>query len=377
VNVRNSQTVHIEASLAKQRVTLKEVATSAGVSYQTVSKVINHQVQVSRDTEDRIWQVVQELGYRPNYTARSLRSQRSYTLGYSWPPAPPDQANPILDQFLQSMFMAAEERGYYLLCFPYHADRTRQLAAYGELIDTGRVDGFILSSIEYNDPRVLFLSERNFPFVAFGRSNPEMDFPWIDVDGAAGIQMAVSHLLACGFTRIAALAWPETSRVGNNRMEGYFKALKTAGIEPNPHWIRRGEGRFAFGYRATQELLDLPKAERPNALITLNDPMAIGAMQAARERGLEVGVDFAIAGFDDAPMVQYLDPPLTSVRQPIWEVGQQIIPMLLSYLELGKPPVPSEILVTPRLIVRASSGIQNQAIIEQAVLQGGDGKTRE
>jgi DNA-binding LacI/PurR family transcriptional regulator len=100
-------------------------------------------------------------------------------------------------------------------------------------------------------------------------------------------------------------------------------------------------------------------------------------MQAARERGLAVGTDFAIAGFDDAPMVQYLDPPLTSVRQPIWEVGQQIIPMLLQYLELGKPPVPSEILVTPKLVVRASSSKQNQALIHQAAAQGGDRKTSE
>ena len=86
--------------MARPRVTLKEVATSAGVSYQTVSKVINHQVQVSKDTEQRIWQAVRDLAYHPNYTARSLRSQRSFTLGYSWPPSPPDQANPILDQFL-------------------------------------------------------------------------------------------------------------------------------------------------------------------------------------------------------------------------------------------------------------------------------------
>jgi DNA-binding LacI/PurR family transcriptional regulator len=270
------------------------------------------------------------------------------------------------------MFTAAEERGYYLLCFPHHADRAGQLAAYGDLIDTGRVDGFILSSVEYDDPRILFLKERNFPFAVFGRSNPGLDFPHIDVDGAAGIYMAVTHLLECGFTRIAALAWPETSQVGNNRMEGYFRALEAAGIPPNPQWIRRGEGRYAFGYQAAKELLDLPEADRPTALITLNDPMAIGAMQAARERGLAVGVNFAIAGFDDAPMVQYLNPPLTSVRQPIWEVGQQIIPMLLKYLELGIPPEPNEILVTPQLIVRASSCFRNQGNMGQTVMQGGE-----
>jgi DNA-binding LacI/PurR family transcriptional regulator len=148
--------------MAKQRITLKEVANSIGVSYQTVSKVINHQAQVSKDTEERIWQVVRELGYRPNFTARSLRSQRSYSLGYTWAPSPPDQSNPILDQFLHSMFQAAEKQGYYLLCFPFHKDPSQQLAAYRELIDTGRVDGFVLSGVEYNDPRVLFLQERDF-----------------------------------------------------------------------------------------------------------------------------------------------------------------------------------------------------------------------
>jgi len=341
--------------LAKQRATLKDVATAVGVSYQTVSKVVNHQVQVSKDTEERIWHTVHQLGYRPNFTARSLRSQRSRTLGYTWPPSPPDQANPILDQFLQSMFMAAEERGYYLLCFPFHADRAKQLASYGELIDTGRVDGFILSSVEYNDPRVLFLQEQIFPFVAFGRSNPELDFPWIDVDGAAGVSKVVNHLLGLGHRRIAALAWPDNSRVGNNRMDGYLSAMKAAGIRPLPEWIKRGEGRYAFGYKAAQELLDLPAECRPTALITLNDPMAIGAMQAVRERGLEIGKDIAIAGFDDAPMVQFLNPPLTSVRQPIAAVGQQIIPMLLDYVETGILPEPDEVLVEPQLIIRAST----------------------
>lgn len=345
--------------MPKQRVTLKEVATSAGVSYQTVSKVINHQVQVSKETEERIWQAVQELGYRPNYTARSLRSKRSFTIGYSWPSTPPGHGNPILEQFLQSMFVAAEERGYYLLCFPYHPDPARLLATYSELIDTGRVDGFVLSSVEYNDPRILLLQESNFPFVAFGRSNPELDFPWLDVDGAAGIAMAVTHLLQLGHQRIGALAWPETSRVGNNRMEGYFSALQSAGVIPDPAWIRRGEGRYAFGYSAALELLSLPKGRRPTALITLNDLMAIGAMQAVHDKGLKVGSQFAIAGFDDAPMVQYLNPPLTSVRQPIWEVGQRIIPMLLEYIERGQPPEPPCLLIDPQLIVRGSTGGNN------------------
>src|SRR5512143_2076667 len=261
--------------MTQRRVTLKDVANSAGVSYQTVSKVINHQVQVTRETEQRIWQAVEALKYRPNHIARALRSRRSHTIGYSWAPFPHDQANPILDQFLQSIFEAAEERGYYLLCFPYHADPQEHLSTYCELIDTGRVDGFIISNVEYQDPRGLKLMERNFPFVAFGHSDPELTFPWIDVDGAAGVAMAVNHLLDLGHTRIAALAWSEDSRTGNDRMGGYFQALRAAGITPEPCWIARGEGRFSFGYQATLELLHLHEQVRPTALVALNDAMAI------------------------------------------------------------------------------------------------------
>lgn len=341
--------------MIKARVTLKEVATTAGVSYQTVSKVINKQVQVSKETEERIWNAVQELGYHPNYTARSLRAQRSFTIGYSWPPSPTGQPNPILDQFLQSMFIAAEERGYYLLSFPYHADPQKLLDTYGGLIHSGRVDGFVLSSVENNDARIRLLLEKAFPFVAFGRGQADQDFPWIDVDGGYGIQQAVDHLVKLGHRKIGALAWPESSRVGNNRMDGYFNGLVEHGLEPNPAWIRRGEGRFASGYTSTRELLDLPDEIRPTALITMNDMMAVGAMQAAKEAGLQIGRDFAIAGFDDSPMVQYLDPPLTSVRQPVWEVGQQIIPMLLTFIETGQLPEPCSMMVSPKLIVRGST----------------------
>lgn len=339
----------------KRHVTLKQVASSAGVSYQTVSKVLNRQIQVSKETEDRIWEAARTLGYRPSFVARSLRAQRAFTIGYSWPPSPPDQENIVLDQFLQSMFLAAEERGYYLLCFPYHADPDKHLATYNELIETRRVDGFVLSNIEYNDPRIKLLLDCNFPFVAFGRSNPDLVFPWIDVDGGLGIRQSMQHLLEKGHRRIAALAWPLDSRVGNNRMEGYFSALHEAGIVPDDAWVKRGEGVFEFGYKATMELLDLPDDRRPTALIALNDMMALGASQAAKDRGYKVGSDFAVTGFDDAPMVQYTFPPLTTLRQPITEIGQRIISMLMEYINLGRMPENPTMLVAPQLIVRDST----------------------
>jgi len=335
-------------------VTIKDVADKACVSYQTVSKVINGKVQVSKETESRIWQAIEELGYRPSHTARSLRSKRTHTIGYSWPPTPQDQENPILDQFLQSMFLAAERGGYYLLAFPHHSEYGNLLDAYSELIVTGRVDGFILSSIDYDDPRINFLLERKFPFVAFGRSNPDLKFPYIDVDGGEGLAMAIHHLLEQGHQRIATLAWPETSRVGNNRLEGYFRALASAGISISNEWIARGEGSFSFGYSATCHWLDLPAGDRPTAIVALCDIMAIGAMQAARDRGIRVGTDLAITGFDNGPMAKYFTPPLTSLHQPVWEIGDRVINMLLTILE-GKDPDPYCELLLPQLIIRESS----------------------
>ncbi len=335
------------------KVTLKAVALRAGVSYQTVSKVLNGQLQVAPETRQRILEAVQALGYRPNQIARNMRVKRSFMIGYSWVQTSPNQVNHILDQFLTSMVREAEAAGYHLLPFPYREGQ-EQVADYRELIDTGRVDGFVLTSVNYNDPRIHFLMERGFPFVAFGRSNPELDFPWVDVDGADGTRQAVEYLFSRGHRRIAALAWPEDSRVGNERLQGYFQGLQSAGIEICPACLLRGEGTFDVGREMTLRLLDLPAQNRPTALIALNDTMAIGAMYAARERGLEVGRDLAIIGFDDAPMVQYLYPPLSSIRQPIAEAGRKCVEMLVTCLE-GKPLTEKQVLLTPRLILRASA----------------------
>lgn len=346
------------------RPTLKQVASLAGVSYQTVSKVLNGQAKVTKDTAERIWQAVHDLGYYPDEKARNLRTRRSRMIGYSWVPLPPDQANPILDHFLQSMMDAGERLGYYILPFPHPAP-TRLVATYQELISTGRVDGFIVSSVSFDDPRVDLLQQQAFPFVAFGRSNPEYEFPFVDVDGAAGLRMATEHLLQSGHRRIAALAWPESSRVGRDRLKGYLEAMEAAGITPEPAWIARGEGRIAFGRAATQRWLDGPPEERPTAIVALNDAMAVGAMQAAQTCGLHVGVDLAITGFDDAPLVQYLSPPLTSIRQPIWEIGQQVVSLLVKILQ-GTTPARPHILVEPHLIIRESSRFTNRDTANQS-----------
>jgi len=337
------------------RVTLKEVASQAGVSYQTVSKVINGQAQVSKETEERIWQVVKQSGYRPNFIARSLRSNRSFTIGYSWRPNPPNRSSPVLDQLFQSMLQAAAKYGYYLLSFPTGTDTSDSISMYRELIFTGRVDGFILSAIEYDDPRIYFLLENEFPFVAFGRSNPNMIFPFVDVDGGLGIRLATEHFLQQNHQKIATLAWPESNRVSTNRIGGYFDAMHAAGIAVLPEWVVREEGAYEVGYQATTHLLDLPEKIRPTAIVALNDAMAVGAMYAIQAAGLTVGPDIGVSGFDASPYTEYLSPPLTTVAQPAWEVGQLMIKMLMTGLMENKRPAFTGTLLPPTLIIRQSS----------------------
>jgi DNA-binding LacI/PurR family transcriptional regulator len=334
-----------------QQATLKSVASRAGVSYQTVSKVLNGQIQVAPETRERILKAADELGYRPNQIARNMRTQRSLMIGYSWLPTSPDQINQILDRFLTSMVYEAEAAGYHLLPFPF---RKGHVEDYRELIDTGRVDGFVISSVEYDDLRVSFLMERKFPFVAFGRSNPGLDFPYVDIDGTDGLRKATHHLIERGHQRIGALAWPEDSRVGNDRMAGFLQAMNSAGLDVNPKWIERREGTFEFAYQAGLRLLSLPPLERPSGLVAMSDIMAIGAMHAARECHLTVGSDVAVIGFDDAPMSQYVFPALTTVRQPIREAGRKCVEILVSLMK-GEKLDEQHILLSPALITRASA----------------------
>jgi DNA-binding LacI/PurR family transcriptional regulator len=338
----------------KKSVTLKDVAIQAGVSYQTVSKVLNQKMRVSKETDARIRAAIDALGYRPNLIARSLQSQRSRLIGFSWNSPPTGLVSSVTDQFLQSMMNAAAAQSYHLLLFPSHSG-SNWISAYRELIDTHRVDGFVISDVEYDDPRIICLQKSEVPFVAFGRSNPGWDFPYVDVDGEAGMRGLVNHLVELGHRQIMGLSLPENSRVGQNRMDGFMDAIRESEILFSPNWIARGEGSALFGEKASNYWLGLPQGKRPTAIIAFNDALAAGAMRAARTKGLEIGVDVSIAGYEDTPIASLLYPPLTSVRQPIWKIGQHVISMLLAILN-EKDPDRIQILIPPELVIRESTG---------------------
>ncbi len=335
-------------------VTIRDVARRAGVSIATVSYVLNESGPVSEATRQRVLEVAAELGYRPSVIAQGLRAQESRNIGYSCHDVLPELWHPILDRFLHSMTVAAETYGYHILMFTSRRDDKPWLA-YEELILTGRVDGFILSGTNLNDGRIRYLLDKGFPFVAFGRANEEWDFPYVDVDGEIGGRQVVEHLLSLGHRRIGLIAWPETSLTGHYRYLGYIAALREAGVSPDPAWIVRVEHAEASGARAMRTLLSLPYDCRPTAVLALSDLMAIGAMQAIYEAGLQPGKDIAIVGFDDMPTVRYLHPPLTSVHQFIEEVGERVIDMLVRLIR-GEELEEQKVLLPPKLVVRASSG---------------------
>ncbi len=340
-------------------VTIRDVAKEAGVSIATVSYVLNNSRNVSEDTRRRVLETAKRLGYRANIIARNLQASETRLFGYSWRPSPPDRFNPILDRFLQAMAEAAAFHGYHVLTFPFPTIED-ELATYAEMMLTGQVDGFVLSNTNLNDQRVRCLSDNGFPFVAFGRSNADWDFPWVDVDGRTGVRMATQHLIAQGHRRIACLAWPETSLSGQYRLSGYLEAMEAANLPVDPAWIERTENIHNDAYAASWRLLNQPADRRPSAIVALTDLMALGAINAAWDAGLKPGRDLAVTGFDDAPIARFLRPPLTSLRQPIAEVGERLITILVDIVQ-GKPLSEPHVLLQPELVVRASSVVSYEA----------------
>jgi DNA-binding LacI/PurR family transcriptional regulator len=300
-----------------------------------------------------VWQAVKKVGYRPNVTARSLRASRTRLIGYAWQRTTSEPFSAVLDQFINALARAAEAAGYHILTFTYPPDDP--IPVYDELIRTGRVDAFVVGSTVRDDPRVRFLLDREFPFVSFGRANADWDFPWVDTDGRQGVANAVDYLVGLGHRQIAMAAWDEESLSGSFRVEGYFDGLRRAGINPNPAHLFRGVQGEQSGREALAAWWKLPAAERPTAVVAVSDLVAIGVMEEAERRGRVVGRDLSVIGFDDAPMTPYLRPPLTTLQQPIEQVGAALIAMLEAVIK-GEAPEQRHLLLPPRLIIRSSCG---------------------
>ncbi len=338
-----------EALNYELNITIRDVAAYAGVSVTTVSYVINNNPLTKPATRQHVRNAIRELGYHPNTTARNLKANETRMIGYAWHVAEdPIRRNPLLDLFLYELAQAAEANGYHILTFTQPIQEG--VKPYEELINSNRVDGFVLSDVMYGDVRVKYLAERQIPCVTYGKANGDTGVPFVDVDGKRGTQLAVEHLISRGHERIGMISWPEGFRIGDMRTQGYIDAMGTAGLPIHESWIVHTPNTLQHAYEASK--LILSTKPKPTAIVCANDIMAFGAKKYVEWLGLEIGTDVALTGYDDTPVAELVD--LTSVSQPIALIASKIIDLLLAEFNHQRSP-DSQIVLEPSLVVRKSS----------------------
>lgn len=341
--------------------TMASIGRAAGVSRQTVWNVLHAPDKVRPETRERVERAISDERYRPNRVARSLRTRSARLLGYCVAPRVGPDLNPVQDRFLHAVTEAAEARGYHVLLFtaPPGTDTSAGdgrddtgLTAYAELLAEAAVDAFVLSDTTVDDPRQGWLRERGVPYAAFGRSwsGSDEDGPWVDIDGAAGTESAVTHLYRQGHRRIGFVGWPTGSGVGEDRLAGWRRGCAGHGLVEGP--LARGDNTSDTGQALAAGLLDA--ADPPTALVCVSDVMALGCLAELRRRGLRPGADVGVTGFDDAPFAALPGVELSSVEQPIERVGADVVRLLIDQLA-GVQPAERHIVLAPSLRVRASS----------------------
>src|SRR3954468_23107538 len=331
--------------------TLADVAERAGVSRQTVSNAVNNPELLRPDTLARVQDAISELGYSPNRAARNLRTRASHLIGLKFNPAQEGTANATMDRFVHSLVETSGETGYHILLFAGTTDDP--VAAYDDLLRSTAVDAFIVTDTYLGNPQAAWLTSRRAPFVAFGRpwDDPEATYPWVDVDGAAGAELATKHLLDKGHTRIAWIGWRKDSFIGEDRRSGWTRAMHARDL-PTTGLASRVEDTVPSGREAASVLLD---EASPTAFVCASDTLAMGVLHALGDRGIHWGQDVAVVGFDDSQVAQVVPGGLTSVRQPLEQVAVELVKALEGLL--STPPVAKPgVLLTPTLAVRLSSG---------------------
>ncbi len=325
---------------------LLEVARRAGVSRQTVSNVINAPDRVAASTRERVEAAIEELSYVPNRSARNLRSRRSHLLGLDLLPTGPNEFSPVLDRFVHALTEEASRFGYHVLVFPRGEDPgTSHLPLHA----TQTVDGFVLIDTEFDDPRAEVLAKNDVPFVTFGTTGGNIVHDVVEVDGHLGGRLAGREALARGARAPAFIGWPEGSLAGDARLAGFLEVCGESGLSVEEVPVLRRMNRVEDGVEAAMTLL---RADRSvDAIVTVSDLLAVGVLRAIRSFSLRAGQDVRVVGFDDAPIAAHLDPPLTTVGQPVREVAQRVIATFLARLEDPEAPVRVDLL-DPYIVVR-------------------------
>jgi len=327
-------------------VTIFDVAREAGVSYATVSRVINNKDHVKPDKRERVRRAMARLGYVVNQQARSLAGGKSQVVGL----LVPGLDTSYIGEIVRGIDAELASVSYDLMLYTTHDRKTRE-STYAAMITQGLADGLLL--ILPRDPGAYLeaLRRRAFPYVLIDHQGIDESGPSVGATNRSGGYAATRYLIELGHRRIGLITGSIDLGCSIDRLAGYRDALAECGIAFDPALVRQGEFAQPDGYRGARELLDLP--ERPTAIFASNDVMAFGVMDAVREAGLRIPADVSIIGFDDIPQASHVRPNLTTIRQPLGQMGRTATRMLLQ--QIASPATePARIELSTELIVRDS-----------------------
>lgn len=346
--------------MVNKRPTSIDVAKLAGVSRTTVSFVLNNipDSNIPESTRKKVFEAAAQLNYHPNASGRRLASGNSKMIGLVRLQSTEQVFNDaFLLQVLVGIEQAASKWGFHVLL--KHIDHEKS-DEYSQLINENHVDGIILSGPLQNDPELIKLHNEGVPIILLGQM-ANADIPFVDVNAVLGSKTAVDYLISCGHKRIGMITNAKMDySSAQQRKYGYLSALEKSKIQVDENLIKEGDFTPASGYAAMKELLLLDEA--PTAVFVASDVVAIGAIQAIKQAGLRIPQDIEIIGFDDIPMAEFYDPPLSTVRLPAFDLGrvagEQLIKMILS----NDSDLPGVLLETELILRESTSTKINEPI---------------
>lgn len=337
--------------MAKQTVTIKELAKELGISKSTVSRALRDSSEIGEETKQRVLELARLRNYSPNPFALSLLNHRTYSIGV----IVPDIANPFFSSVIGGIEEVAYQRGYQVMIYQSHDAWERELSCTRH-IAARRADGVLISIASGTKEHEHFreLAENSIPVVFFDRAVDEIQTHKVLVDDYGGAFQATEHLVREGCRKIAHISGHMNLSISRARAQGYKDALIRHGLEVREEWIVTGEFSHEVGSEAAYQLMAL--RQRPDAIFAASDRIAIGAHSALRQLGYHMPADVALMGFSDLAVSSLLDPPLSTMVQPTFEMGRQSAELLLDMIESKKPPILFETRVLkPELMVRKSS----------------------
>ena len=336
--------------------TLEDVAKQAGVSRSTVSRVINEHPNVRADVRKRVLEVIESTGYHPNAAARTLASQRSWTIGLVLPHSVSVFfTDPYFSHLTKGIAQACNQHNFTLALFIVGTKKDEE-KIFPRISRKGLLDGVIVQSGHHGDQKIIgHMVDTKIPFVVAGRPFRSDNVSYIDIDNVNAAYNAVSHLIRIGRHRIGTISGPASSAVGIDRMKGYRKAMTARGLIVDETLIAEGDFTETGGYYAMKKLIPF----KPDAIFAASDVMALGAMRAASDANLNIPEDIAFVGFDDLPNAVFSDIQLTTVRQPVVRFGIQAVETLIDLIENGINP-PRHIILDTELIIRDSCGASHR-----------------